>query len=157
MIFRKLPIERSRNGAFRLNIDDNTRAVLLKLADELAALDNEHDTTSPIMRRLHPAAYHDDDEHDAEYQRLMSDELRASRASGINEMREALKGEDLTESQVYSLMRSCNSMRLVIGTQLNVSEDEEPDLPDEHPMAPFYDVYEYLGYLIECAVRALSS
>ena len=154
---RRLPIDRARSGKFRLNIDDNTRAVLLKLADELAALDKEHDATSPIMRRLHPAAYHQDPEHDEEYQRLMSDELRASRASAIDEMRSALAVDELTEPQVYSLMRSCNSMRLVIGTQLNVSEDEDADIPEDHPMAPFYDVYEYLGYLIECAVRALSS
>ena len=154
---RRLPINRTRSGEFRLNIDDNTRAVLLKLTDELAVLDVEHDSNSPIMRRLHPAAYHQDPEHDDEYQRLMADELRASRASAINEMRGALTGDSLTEAQVYGLMRSCNSMRLVIGTQLDIGEGDDPDLPDDHPMAPFYDVYEYLGYFIECAVRALSS
>ena len=156
-MWRRLPIDRTRDGTIRLNLDENSREVLLRLADELEEMDTASPLDDPRFRRLHPTAYHQDPEHDEEYQRLMTDELRASRASSIAEMREALKLESLTESQLLALMRTLNSLRLILGTQLDVSEDSDPNFLDDDPEAPFHYLYEFLGYLIECAVQALSS
>ena len=52
-------------------------------------------------------------------------------------------------------MEAINSLRLVLGTRLEVGEDL-PMLDIDDPDAPAYAVYEYLGWLMEQAVRAMS-
>ena len=49
-----------------------------------------------------------------------------------------------------------NSLRLVLGTRLDVDE-ELPDLDPSDPQAPVYAVYEYLGWLLSQVVDALGS
>lgn len=153
---RKEPFHKERNGSFRVNLDEDMRMVLVRLTDELEQLDAAGETDDPRMRRLNPTAYHQDPEHDAEYQRLMADELKASRATSVATMREALGEELITESQLSAILRILNSLRLILGTQLDVSEDTELDLRSDHPLAGYHHLYEYLGYLLECAVREIS-
>ena len=52
-------------------------------------------------------------------------------------------------------MSTLNSLRLVLGTRLDVDE-ELPALADDDPLAPAYAVYEYLGWLLSQVVDVLS-
>ena len=52
-------------------------------------------------------------------------------------------------------MGTLNSLRLVLGTRLDVDE-ELPTLDPDDPLAPAYAVYEYLGWLLSQVVDALS-
>jgi hypothetical protein len=154
---RRLPIDRARDGSIRINLDDSARELLLRLAGELEAVDSADKTGDPRMRRLHPTAYHQDPEHDEEFQRLMFDELRASRAASLQQTRDALLSDTMTEDQLMGFMRTLNSLRLILGTQLDVAEGSDSEPLDDDPAAPFHYLYEYLGYLLECSVQALSS
>ncbi len=49
-------------------------------------------------------------------------------------------------------MRTLNGLRLVLGTRLGVTEDDDPSLQ----MTSEYALYYFLGYLQECVVEALS-
>ena len=49
-----------------------------------------------------------------------------------------------------------HSLRLVIGTRLDVTE-EIPEIREGDPDAPAYAVYDYLGWLLEQAVNAISA
>jgi hypothetical protein len=54
-------------------------------------------------------------------------------------------------------MQSVNSVRLVLGTMLEVSD--EPDADEVRPgleQSPEYALYSYLSWLLEHCVRALS-
>jgi hypothetical protein len=53
-------------------------------------------------------------------------------------------------------MGTLNSLRLVLGTRLDVDE-ELPTLDADDPLAPAYAVYEYLGWLLSQVVDALST
>ena len=108
-----------------------------------------HDSSSDIARRLFPAAYHQDEQHEQEYQRLMRDELLASRLQSMNTASEMLqrdpasKSIELTAAELEEFMRSINNLRLVIGTMLDIQEsddlyeddEEEPGLDDERALA----------------------
>ena len=61
----------------------------------------------------------------------------------------------LTEDQLGSLMQAVNGVRLVLGTILEVSEDDEVDDIEEH--VPEYQLYAYLSWLLDSAVVAASS
>ena len=108
--------------------------------------------------RLFPVVHPDDRERETEYQRLMRDELVASRLAGIASVKEALSGSGkrvtFTDEQLASFMQSVNAVRLVLGTLLDVSEDDDVEAIEEH--VPEYQLYAYLSWLLDSAVLAAS-
>lgn len=152
------PIERTRQG-FRINLGEAERDVLRSLLGQMRSL-LTGPSDDPILRRVFPVAYHlaEDAEHDTEYQRLMREELVASRLTGIETVLAALDAKPpLTEAHVLALMQALNGLRLVLGTVLDVGEDDDPDaVGDDHPMAAEHRLYGFLSWLLEWTVRALS-
>ncbi|MFM2070476.1 MAG: hypothetical protein RLZZ623_739 [Actinomycetota bacterium] len=152
------PIERYRKG-FRLNLDDEERELLRRLLGEMQGL-LVGPNDNPALARVFPTAYHlpEHAEHDAEYQRLMREELVASRLAGIGVISEALDAKPpLTEAQMNALMQGINGLRLVLGTVLDVSEDDDPTEVDEtHPRAGEHQLYGFLSWLLEWTVRAMT-
>jgi hypothetical protein len=132
-----------------LNIDASDRTTLNGLLDQLRDV-LMHDSSSDIARRLFPAAYHQDEQHEQEYQRLMRDELLSSRLASLSLTTSLLERETNSDSIVLSadeldaLMRSINSLRLVLGTLLDVDEDEfEAHLAEDDPAYGQYQLYSY--------------
>lgn len=153
------PVERVRGG-FELNVDRSERDVLSRLLDELRSLlmgDGDHEA----MRRIFPPAYHlaEHAEADAEYQRLMREELVASRLSGIATVEAALVGDGvLDEAQLLALMQALNGLRLVLGTILDVDEHTDPDEIDlDHPQIAEHHLYAFLSWLLDWTVKAISA
>ena len=151
------PIERVRDG-FAFNIGDDERQLVARLLTELSQLlmSGEDD---PRLIRIFPPAYHlaDDAEADAEYQRLMRDELVASRLAGISTVNAALESPDVVgEDTMIAFVQAINGLRLVLGTMLDVSEDQGPDdIADDDPLAGEHHLYDFLSWLLDWAVRAL--
>ena len=113
------------------------------------------------MRRLFPVVHPDDPDREAEYQRLMRDELVSSRLAGIDVVEQVLgrSGRKVTmdEAELLAFMQAVNSVRLVLGTMLDVTEDDELDPSDDLVEAPEYQLYAYLSWVLDSAVGALSS
>lgn len=151
------PIERGRDG-FQVRLGDHEAEIVGRLMTELRELLLRGEPADPRLRRLFPTAYHDDAELDDEYQRLMREDLVASRLGAIEVVDRALQGTSLAEHELIGFMQSLNAVRLVLGTMLDVSEDSDPDLvADDDPLAPELNLYHYLGWLLDAAVRALSA
>ena len=153
------PVRREGDG-FVLEVDAEDRTTLVgligQLRDEIAA-----DGRSEHLRRLFPAAYHDHAEHEAEYQRLVHEDLASTRLASLVTIGEVLgrdPGSDelaLGEGDLDALMRALNDLRLVIGTLLDVSEDTDAeDIGPEDPDFGHFQLYGYLGWLLEGIVRA---
>lgn len=156
----RLIFEPSAKG-FVVNLRDDERELISRLIDELRQLLLANDPLSePLLRRLFPPAYHlaDDREADAEYQRLMREELVASRLAAIEEADRLLSSaKALDEAAMQGLLQSLNAVRLVLGTLLDVGESHDPDgIGDDDPMIGEHHLYQFLSYLLECAVEALS-
>lgn len=153
------PVERTRQG-YRIDVADRDRDVVRHLLGGSAYLLTGPDD-HPALRRIFPAAYHlpEHAEHDAEYQRLIREELVASRLTGIETVMGALNTKPpLTEAQLMAFMQALNGLRLVLGTVLDVGEDDDPDEVDpDHPLAAEQQLYGFLSWLLEWTVRALSS
>lgn len=151
------PIEAIDNGQFVLNLTSDERETLLGFVSQLEEVLNSPPTDARL-RRLFPTAYHDNPEHDAEYQSYMRDELAQSRLASINTVRSALSSDEaMSESQVYAFMTVLNSLRLVLGTLLDVDEADDLDLiPEDSPAYGQAQLYEYLGWLLEWTVSALA-
>ena len=154
----KGPVTRLDATSYSLNIDASDRTTLNGLLDQLRDV-LMHDSSSDIARRLFPAAYHQDEQHEQEYQRLMRDELLSSRLASLSLTTSLLERETNSDSVVLSadeldaLMRSINSLRLVLGTLLDVDEDEfVAHLDEDDPAYGQYQLYSYLGWLLDWIV-----
>lgn len=113
-------------------------------------------TQDDRVRRLFPTAYAQDPEHDAEYQRLMRDELVASRLDAIERVEGSLDATELTEAELLGWIQSVNAVRLVLGTMLDVSEDSElTPVAEDHPDLPNIALYGYLSGLLDEMVTVL--
>jgi hypothetical protein len=151
---RKL-LTRGRGGTWTLHLGADERQLLASLATELDAL-LEARPDDPSLRRLHPTAYIDDEEHEAGWQLLIGEELRATRRAQLDVLRAAAERTELDDDEVQGWMQALNALRLVLGTRLDVSEDEVGPLDPDDPDAPAYALYELLGYLLDRTVQSLS-
>lgn len=150
------PIERADDGSIHVTLEDNERELLLSLIDQLEGL-LAAGPEDPRLRRLYPTAYHQDPEHDTEYRSFMSPELHASRLAGIATTRDLLaRAGSLGAEEASAFMTVLNSLRLVLGTILDVGEGDDPDPDPDDPMHDYWQLYGYLGWLLEWTVEAMS-
>ena len=151
------PIELTPAGDFRLSIGRRERADLRTLPEALERLLDEQ-PDDPELRRLFPPAYADDDEAEAEYRRLMADELLDGRRAALRLFADTLDADVLTADDLESWLRALNDLRLFLGTRLDVSEEDLARPFDPHdPRAEERALYAYLSWLQEHVVEALSS
>lgn len=145
-------VRRTRQGTYRLKIPSEERGLLRSLSDQLR---EALETGDPGTVRLFPPADPDDAEASDRYRSLVGDQLLADRLQALDAMESTIDAAELDEEHVTAWLTTLNDMRLVLGTQLDVSEDLEP-LPEDHPDAPRVAVYGYLGWLVSEIVEALS-
>ena len=142
-----------------LNVGDDERAVIGQLLTELRTiLTSDSDEQSPLIQRLFPVAYPADEEKEAEYQRLMRDELVTSRVAQIDTVAEYLSAneETLDERQFVALMQSVNAVRVVLGTLLDVGEEDEVGTGQ---VGDYFEaerqLYGFLSWMLDWIVRSL--
>ncbi len=151
-MLRKEPFAVNRDGSVAINLDADQRDLLRHLFAELReALTLD---TDEGLRRLYPTAYPNDAERDAGYQALVHGELMEKRLSALDEVEATVDNETLSIEQLNMWMRSINELRLILGTKLDVSE-EDVDFDPEAPDAQARMVYMHLGWLLEQVVSAL--
>jgi hypothetical protein len=154
MIFDRDRVKRRGAGRYEVKLRPSERVLMgdlvVQLREQLLA-----STDDPSVRRLFPPAYPDDPERDAGYQVLTRDELLEHRLAALDTVEESLDGDELDDEGLRAWMSTLNSLRLVLGTRLDVDE-ELPALADDDPLAPAYAVYEYLGWLLSQVVDVLS-
>jgi hypothetical protein len=147
-------IDRNRGGEVVVDIDENIRQALRTLLDELRELLIAGD--NPGLRRLYPTAYPQHEDLEEGYRSLVHDSLLAQRLDSIEAMENSLEATTLTDAQLEAWMHGVNSVRLVLGTVLDVGEGDE--LPDaDAPDAQQRVLYYILGYLLEQIVDVLFS
>lgn len=142
-----------------------------------ALMDFSGPTTAPedpVLARLFPTAYADDEEAAAEFRRFTEGSLREgkARAAGtiIDTLEEAGLPPELAEDGLtidvemdvptaQTWMRSFTDIRLALATRLGIEDGDEAywyALPDDDPRAQAHDIYEWVGYLQETLVGALT-
>jgi hypothetical protein len=155
-VLRRWRVKRTRSGTYRLELPPEERQVVRSLLGQLRQL-LESGETDQRVRRLFPTAYADDPEKDEEYQRLMRDDLVASRVEGIAMVEASLDATVLTEDQLVAWTSSVNGVRLVLGTMLDISEETDlDDVAPDDPELEAYVLYAYLTQLLDEMVKVLS-
>jgi hypothetical protein len=151
--WRHARIERTAPGRYRVALPPPERQLLVDLVDQLRDV-LLATTDDPTLRRLFPTAYHEDPTRDEEYQLLVRDELLERRLAALAQVEESATAEELDEATLTGWLTALNDLRLVLGTRLDVSEDDVDVVPDD-PDAAAHAVYHYLGMLLGEVVDAL--
>lgn len=147
-------ISRQRDGSYRLSLPDEEREILRDLPRQLRAL---LDTDDPSLERLFPPAY-EDEEDDDEYGELVRGSLLDEKLAALKVVEDTVDATRLDDSQLNAWLSALESLRLVLGTQLEVNEEMAGDAIDPRdPRAPMLALYGYLSWLQEEAVAALSA
>jgi len=129
----------------------------------------------PVLARLFPTAYPDDEEAAADFRRFTEGGLRDGKAGAAaliidtledaglpEELREdgLVIDVELTPDEAETWMRAFTDIRLALATRLGVEAGDEDfwhSLPEDDPRAQAHDIYEWVGYLQETVVEALMS
>ena len=146
-------IERRRDGTFRVRLPREERDVLAALPGQLReALDAEE----PTLYRLFPPAYSEDDEANMDYAQLVGAGLREGKLLALEQLERTAHSDTLTEDDLGAWLGGIESLRLVLGTQLDVTEESYGPLNPTDPDAPRLALYHWLSWLQEEVVQALS-
>jgi hypothetical protein len=151
----------------RVRLAQDELAVLRGLPDQLRTVLGE-DEDEPVNRRLFPPAYLDvaDIERDAEYRRLMHDDLVEEKLANLDLVTASLeRGSasvrrwtvELTDEEAAAWLGVLNDLRLALGVRLDITEDFDGDVDDTDPRAPALRLLSYLGWLEEQLLDALQS
>ena len=149
----------------------------LTQADPLEALLDFDGPTAepedPVLARLLPTAYPDDEDSAADFRRFTEHNLRDGKAAAsidlIQTLQEAGLADqpepgvfidvELDEALAMSWLKALTDLRLALGTRLGIEEGDEElwaSLPDEDPRTQVHDIYDWLGFLQETLVHAVS-
>ena len=150
------PIQRTAEGEFLLRLAPEERELLRRLTAELVAL-LAAEPEDPSLRRLRPSAY-DDEDVEREYRALTGSGLESLRQENLRALWETAGQERLDAEDLDRWLAALNDLRLVLGTRLDVTEDQfadgfDPSAPHAYELA----VYAFLTWLQEAAVEAASS
>jgi len=117
----------------------------------------------PALARLFPDAYTDDDDAASEFRRFTERSLRDGKLANARTVLDGLaRGGDkltLSDGEEQAWLGTLNDLRLTLGSRLGIEEDSHEKfaaLPDDDPAFSAFWVYDWLTYLQETLVRALS-
>jgi hypothetical protein len=148
-------IRRTRSGDFELRISAEERDVLRGLPAQMRDA-MELGDSDPAVARLNPSACPDDAEVDAEFRRLLGDDLMKGRLEALAALEDTVDSPRLDEAQALAWMRAINDVRLLLGTRLDVSEDPvDRQVSPDDPRASAFALYDYLSLLTQELVEAL--
>lgn len=149
-------------GGVKLDLDRDEREVLQSLPAQLGDVLRDSPGEAALTR-LAPPAYVEEPEHEGEYRRFMGDDLRQRQLAALAVMGETAGADRLTDEQAQGWLSALNSLRLVLGTQLDVGEDDDHGFADadddpgpDDVRAGALHLYHYLSMLLDELVTALT-
>ena len=135
--------------------------------DELAAMvglsDSAEVPDDPVLARLLPDGYRDDPEAAQEFRRFTESGLRSAKVASAQTLLQTLPAGGgrvkLSPEQAEAWLRSLNDVRLALGVRLGVTDDFDglsEDVEADDPRFAYVQVYQWLAFLQESLVAALS-
>jgi hypothetical protein len=155
---------RSRGTRVSARFNVQEAQILANLATRVAALVAERGEPGddPVVSRLLPDAYTDNDEHAAEFRRFTEDELGDEKIRNALALAESVElppdskavKVELDAPQALAWLRALNDIRLALAVRLEVNDDGEPTAREEATTLNVA-IYHWLGALQESLVQAV--
>ncbi len=135
--------------------------------DELAAMvglsESAEVPDDPVLARLLPDGYRDDPDAANDFRRFTESGLRSAKVESAQMLLQTLPASGgrvkLSSEQAEAWLRSLNDVRLALGVRLGVTDDFDglsEDVKADDPRFAYIQVYQWLAFLQESLVAALS-
>lgn len=174
--------ERTQSGRIVLRLDGVERSILISLAQQVrdlvapAALSASRDPlealvgidpqarrpADPVLARLLPDAYREDEEAAADFRRFTERSLRETKVAHAMAVLDHLERSGdkvvLSIEESASWLGFLNDARLALGTRIAVTEENHEELaslPQDDPRSASFHVYSWLTYLQDSLIGAL--
>jgi hypothetical protein len=149
------PIRRQRDGRYRLRLDPAVRSLLKSVPEQLLPI---LDSDDPMMRRLYPPAYvgEDNAKAEADYRQMVGGVLENHHRQALETLIETADADTLSAEELNAWLAAVGSIRLVLGTRLDVSEDMADPEPDD-PRLPEFALYQLLSVIQEAIIEVLAA
>jgi hypothetical protein len=142
---------------FLVDLPDELREVLAEVCTEIdELLDGDDVSDHPALRRVFPPASPDDPAVQDTYRELVGAELLRSRRAALARIAATARDTELDRATMETWMTGLNTIRLVLGTRLEVDGETMPELAPDDPDLPAWALYEFLGALVGWIVDALA-
>lgn len=158
---------RDRNGAAESDADP--------LAAQLGMGGPSLPPEDPVLQRLLPDAYRDDEEESGEFRRFTERSLTATKVGNAEALIGSLVDGGLTfgaapetetsvieveldEVEVQAWLRALTDVRLSLAVRLGIGEDEDIMLiaqSEDEAIVAMSEIYDWLGYVQETLIAAL--
>lgn len=148
-----LSFRRNGDGSFGITLPMHDRSLLEALIPQMRNLIEQHD---PDTWRLFPNPYPDHEKAADEYSDLIGNDLKDGQLAALTTVEETLDAKRLDEDQMVAWMQAVNHLRLFMGTRLNVTEESDYDDFESDQELAMFDMYCYLGAVLDLIVRAVS-
>ena len=129
---------------------------------ELGISENREAPGDPVLARLFPDGYRGDSEAAVEFRRYTESALRDGKREAAEMVLASVRDPgDITldDDQAKAWLRALNDVRLALGTRLEITEESYErmgELDWDDPKFPMYSMYDWLTFLQESLVRAMS-
>jgi hypothetical protein len=144
---------RDRHGRIRPGLEEPERQLLRMLPEQARELVDHDD---PTAKRLFPVAYLDDEAAQSDYHEIMGAQLLEHHRHALDTLMATVDAPTIDIEELHTWLGAIEVLRLLLGTQLDVSEDmAEVDPAD--PRADQLTVYQYLSMLQNEIVDTLAA
>jgi hypothetical protein len=160
-----LSIHRLKDGGLRIALNPDFASTLQELPERLRRVLVRSDFADRVTRRLFPRAYQEEEEEkEAEYRKLLGDDLLKHKLESVKAFEHTLKSWEEVRGEVHLNLAAddfelwlgfVNDMRIVLGTELDIQDDSwERDFDPSHPQAEDMALLHCLGWLEELLLEA---
>jgi Domain of unknown function (DUF2017) len=145
---------RRRDGRYTVRLNRDLRSVLVSVAQQMGPMIDADDEATT---RLFPPAYLGDDTASAEeeYRSLVDEPLRNHHHQALDVLIDTGHADTLSAEELAAWLSAIGSMRLVLGTRLDVMEEMEPPEPGR-PGADEFVLYQLLSAVQNDIVEMLA-
>jgi Domain of unknown function (DUF2017) len=143
---------RDRHGRIRPGLESPERDLLRVLPEQARELVDHDD---PTAQRLFPVAYLDDEAAQSDYHEIMGSQLLEHHQHALDTLVSTVDAVTIDVDELNGWLGAVEVLRLLLGTQLDVSEDIVEIDPSD-PQADQFTVYQYLTMLQNEIVDTLS-
>lgn len=157
MRLQREPVRRVGPDRFAVRLSVRERDAVRTVTEQLRTLlTSEHPSSDEAVARLFPPALPDDVLGNLEYEQRHGNELLLGKLEALDTVERTLDADELAETELLAWLGSLNSIRLVIGTRIGVTEDAtEADFAADEQTSDLFSLYAYLTWLEGSVIEAL--
>jgi Domain of unknown function (DUF2017) len=142
-VIGKRRFTRDRHGRFRTGLGADERQLLRSLPRQAQGL---LEARHPNAARVFPVAYPQDARAESDYREMMGAHLLERHQHALETLVATVDAQSVDEEELHQWLDALEVLRLVLGTQIDVSEDEML-MEESDPRVPQVAVYRYLSML----------